>query len=300
MAHIIKMTEVEWNSKAHRVFDLEMNPIRKDAHRMTGQVPIAKRDHVVAGALWTETTFSINLSGSGTAGTPPEVDDILKACGLNYTNSPGTSDTYDITGDFTNDFTAVDINQSIGDGLKIPMTNMAMTATLRCRSGAPAIWTFAGAGNYTEPTEAALSNTLAASAHPQPCKNMTCTVAGDTLIMKEIDIMLNNENNSPNYDMAATQGVAAPNLTDQVPTTSILATHPTLATQNYYSTFTSETKMAINVVIGATAGNICTITGDIYLIDYETVDVDGVLGIRLTGEWSWDGTNDTLLNWVFT
>src|SRR5512146_738858 len=44
-------------------------------------------------------SFTAELKGSGTAGTPPEIGVLLEACGMTHTNSPGVSDTYDPNSD---------------------------------------------------------------------------------------------------------------------------------------------------------------------------------------------------------
>ena len=183
--------------------------------------------------------------------------------------------------------------------MKIPCTSCALDLVQTIRPGEPSEMAFTGAGTYTEPTEAALAATLETKAHPVAAKGLTVTLALETLVLKEIIVRLNNQTNSPNYDVCGTNGVAVPIVTDQDPTVELLAVLPAFATANYFSDFTLETMLAFSAAIGTVAGNICTITGDLYLINYELVNVDGVSCIRLTGEHSWAAA-DTKLTWAFT
>jgi len=52
------------------------------------------------GAMSATISFSVPLKGSGTAGTAPEFDNALKACGMMVTNVGATSDTYTATSAF--------------------------------------------------------------------------------------------------------------------------------------------------------------------------------------------------------
>ena len=286
MAHLMKLSEVEWGSKNHRCFEVDFNPIRKDSHRGTHQFPITKRDYFVPGALWTEPSFSIWGSGSATAGTPPEIDALLQATGLAYANSPGVSDTYTADGALGTNQVAVNVDTYIGDGLKVDSDNCVFGATLTMRPGEPVRWDFRGAGTYVAPTEAAGSAALATSAHPVACKGLTMTLATDTLVIKEYIARLGNQNSSPNYDICGTHGVASPELTDQDVTAEMLVVLPTFATENYFTNFTTPLKVAFSGVVGATAGNILTITCDYYQYDYALEDVNGVLCARLFLEMS--------------
>lgn len=54
---------------------------------------MSPEQQVYGGSLKT-VTFTTEIKGSGTAGTPPEIDPLLRTSGLGVTNVPATSDTY--------------------------------------------------------------------------------------------------------------------------------------------------------------------------------------------------------------
>lgn len=297
--HIFNETEVEWDSKAHRVFNLTDDPIKKDTFPSTGHVPIKFREHVVAGAIWTEPAFSVWAAGSGAAGTAPPFGPCMVAAGLDETVAGGTSVTYDCDGALKTNTTPLDVDIAFGDLLKVECNNGVYNMIQTFRPGEPVETRFEGAGTYVTPTEAALSGTIETKAKPLAAKGLTVTLASDVLIMKECIINLNNVINSPNYDIAGTQGVAIPIITDQDPTVEILALIPAFATANYYADWLAETKMAFSLAMTGAAGNIMTITADLYLRDYSTETVDGISAIRLILEHSWLA-GDTQLQWVFT
>lgn len=70
----------------------------KEGARMTNPAilksTLGQRAQSFGGTLGT-LTFDCWLRGSGTAGTAPEIDPLLRSCAMAVTNSPATSDTYD-------------------------------------------------------------------------------------------------------------------------------------------------------------------------------------------------------------
>lgn len=296
--HIFNETEIEWDSKAHRVFNLTDDPLKKDSFPSTGHVPIKFREHVVAGGLWTEIGFSVWAAGSGVVATAPPFGPLMIAAGLDENVDAGVSVTYDCDGALKLNTTAVDIDIAYGDLLKIECNDTVMNMIQTFRPGEPVETAFEGAGTYTVPTEAAITASIETKAHPVAAKGLTVTLANETLVMKECVLNLGNENNSPNYDIAATNGVQKPIVTDTDPTVEILALIPATGTADYFSDFISEAKLAFSLVLGSVAGNIMTVTADLYLRDYTMTTVDGIAAIRLIGEHSWT-SGETQLQWVF-
>ena len=299
--HILSMTEIEFNSKSHRVENLGFSPVVADVHETTATLPISKRDTPVAGAIWTGGWgFDYWVSGSGSAGTAPPMDKLLLACGLNESVSAGVSVTYLSTGDLDTDLTRVNLDMFIGDGLKVPVPNAVGNMSMAFRPGEPVKMRFDFEGTYTAPTEAAGAASLVTAAHPPAAKGLTATVGGDTLVLKEVDTSLNNVNNSPNYDAVAANGVANPDLTDTAPDYSFLAVLPAFATANYWTDFLAETKTDLSVVLGGTAGNIMTLTASGYpLGPPDLTDVNGILQARMNYRVGW-GSGDTKWTAVFT
>ena len=108
------------------------------------------------GAMSASISFSVPLKGSGTAGTAPEYDNALKACGMLVTNVGGTSDTYTATSTFDsaggNPHTSYSIHL-LNDGTRFSVIgafgNVSMTAEV---DSVPMLnFTFSGAYSpYTD------------------------------------------------------------------------------------------------------------------------------------------------------
>lgn len=283
MAHILKQTEVEWGTKSHRCFNVDIKP-RGEGLSASEQTPIQNRNHPVDGLIYTGGSLSAYIVGSGAAGTAPPIGDLLKAMGLSETIAAG-SVTYVADGLIKTNATALTIDTYYGDGLKVPCTSSFADGTLIFEAVKRPVLNANVAGLYTAPTEASGAAALETAAEPRPCKGLACTLGGKTLILKSVTIALNNELDSPNSDMNSATGVSAPSLTDQNVTIEIVAVYPAIATDNYFTGFAANTKYAFSMVVGASAGNILTITGDVYLGAWpEITSEGGKAGIRLHGE----------------
>lgn len=298
MAHLTKLTVCEWDSKKHRVMNYSGGPVG-DVHNAHDQVPIADRNHPIDGAMWATWNGSTYIPGSGAAGTAPPTALLLKAVGASETVNAGVSVVYTFAGAIAST-TPVTIDTYIGNTYKVQTTACVGDATFRFLPGQRAIADWSLNGTYTAPTEAAGSAVIEVAASPEPCKGLACTLNSDTLILKSITIPLNNETDVPNYDLNAVTGVSTPNLIDTNPAMEIVAVMPALATANYYTDLLAETEMAFSMVIGATVGNILTVTADTYLAAVpELIEEGGKLGVRLLLETGWLSTN-TKLTFTYT
>lgn len=81
-ANAIKVEEPSWANEDASMIE---RPATKNL--------MSPEQQIFGGSLMT-VTFSTEVKGSGTAGTPPEIDPLLRCCGLGVTNVPATSDTY--------------------------------------------------------------------------------------------------------------------------------------------------------------------------------------------------------------
>tara|TARA_B100001093_G_scaffold282278_2_gene269665 strand:+ start:806 stop:1744 length:939 start_codon:yes stop_codon:yes gene_type:complete len=115
-----------------------------------------------------ECTFSVELAGSGTAGTAPRYGKALKACGLSETVAAGTSVTY---APVSSSFSSVTIHYNI-DGVLHKVTGARGTFTLNANVGEIPSIDFSFTGIYVPPSDAALpSVTYGDQATPLIFKN---------------------------------------------------------------------------------------------------------------------------------
>lgn len=99
-----------------------------------------------------ECTFSVELAGSGTAGTPPQYGKALKACGLHEAAIANTSVTYEPR---STNFGSVTIYYLI-DGVRHKVTGCRGTFSISASVGDIPTINFSFTGIYTPPTDSAL------------------------------------------------------------------------------------------------------------------------------------------------
>ena len=99
-----------------------------------------------------ECTFSVELAGSGTAGTAPQYGKAIQACGLSETIAAGTSVTYEPA---SSSFSSITIHYNI-DGVRHRVTGCRGNLTLNATVGEIPSLDFAFTGIYNPPSDAAL------------------------------------------------------------------------------------------------------------------------------------------------
>jgi len=115
-----------------------------------------------------EVTFSVELAGSGAAGTPPRYGAALKACGLSETVASGTSVTY---APVSSSFSSVTIHYNT-DGVRHKITGARGTFTMNASVGEIPTIEFSFQGIYNAPDDSALpSVTYGDQATPLIFKN---------------------------------------------------------------------------------------------------------------------------------
>ena len=115
-----------------------------------------------------EVTFSVELAGSGAAGTAPRYGAALKACGLSETVSSGTSVTY---APVSSSFSSVTIHYNT-DGVRHKVTGARGSFTINASVGEIPTIEFSFQGIYNAPDDSALpSVTYGNQATPLIFKN---------------------------------------------------------------------------------------------------------------------------------
>jgi hypothetical protein len=96
-------------------------------------------------------TFEVELAGSGTAGTAPRYDALLKACGMSATIVASTSVTY---APVSASFSSCTIVYNV-DGVQHKLTGARGTVTMNCELGQIPTLQFEMTGIYNAPTDTA-------------------------------------------------------------------------------------------------------------------------------------------------
>lgn len=256
------------------VRDLNITPLQSDTVSRDLVRPYLGASEQLLANTRVEVTFSVELAGSGTAGTAPRYGKALLACGMAETVVASTSVTY---APVSASFSSCTIYYNI-DGVRHKVTGARGTFTINGAVGEIPSIDFTFTGIYNAPTDTALpSVTYADQATPvvfkegntsgfqllsySGCLQAVSFDIGNSLIYREL--------------VGCTKEVL---LTDRAATGSVTIEAPTIAQKDYFTAALSDGTLG-NLLFqhGQTAGNIVDFAStrvDIGDVTYS--DQDGV------------------------
>jgi hypothetical protein len=223
-------------------------------------------------------TFAVELKGSGTAGTPPEIDPLLRACGYAVTNVPVTSDTYKPASSSLESCTIYDHK----DGKREILTGCVGTFTAVCEAGMPVKLNFTMTGHVVVPTDVSLPTPTYDSTLPVPFKSATLTIGGYSAVINALNIDAGNEVAMP-PSVNASDGYGTIQIVSRNISGSFDPEDTLVATKDWWGEFVAGTNVAINTgVIGSTAGNKFQITQPAcYYNDMSEGDREGIASLEV-------------------
>jgi len=256
------------------VRDLNIVPLQSDVVSRDLVRPYLGASEQLLANTRVECTFSVELAGSGTAGTAPRYGKALLACGMSETVVAATSVTY---APVSASFGSCTIYYNI-DGVLHKVTGARGTFTINGAVGEIPTIDFTFTGIYNTPTDTALpSVTYADQATPvvfkagnttgfellsyAGCLQSVSFDVGNSLVYREL--------------VGCTKEVL---LTDRASTGSVVLEAVTMATKNYFTAALSDGTLG-NLIFqhGQTAGNIVDFAStrvDIGDVSYS--DQDGI------------------------
>ena len=134
------------------VRDLSITPQSSDVVRRDLIRPYMGASQQLLANTKVECTFSVELAGSGTAGTAPQYGKAIQACGLSETVAAGTSVKYEPE---SSGFNSVTIHYNI-DGVRHKVTGCRGNLTLNATVGEIPSLDFSFTGIYNAPDDTAL------------------------------------------------------------------------------------------------------------------------------------------------
>jgi len=266
---------------AVQVTDLEVTPIESDnvtAGTLQGFLGNSTRSTLVANKR-VSVTFGVELSGSGTAGTAPAFGPLLKACGLSETVVAGTSVTYaGVSGSF--DSATI---YCFYDGTRHKITGCRGTVTFSLVGGQFAAANFEMIGIYNAPDNTSLSGTFtvanqAAALEVNDTNVTTATFHGVTDVrIESFDLAVNN-------DVVFKETLSSKEvvIVNRLPGGTAVLEAPAVGTTDYFAKAVGVTQASSSIVLGATGGNIVTMTmaqTDITGVSYG--DTNGVINLSI-------------------
>ena len=256
------------------VRDLNITPQQSDVVNRDVVRPYLGASEQLLANTRVECSFSVELAGSGTAGTAPQYGKALQACGLSETIVADTSVTY---APVSASFSSVTIYYNI-DGLRHKVTGCRGTFSINCTVGEIPTIDFTFTGVYVAPDDSALpSATYANQASPLIFKNGNTSSfqllsyagalqafsfdLGNNLVYREL--------------VGGTKEVL---LTDRAGTGSTTLEAVSIASKDYFAAALTDSSLGnLDFTHGSTAGNIVDFAStrvDIGDVSYS--DQDGI------------------------
>ncbi|MFH1984122.1 MAG: hypothetical protein ABIL58_19965 [Pseudomonadota bacterium] len=211
----------------------------------------------VPGARSAQIEFDVALIGSGTAGTPPPFADLLKGAGFAETIVAGTSVTYlpassavpSLTAALYEDDTIISKIWGARANVKIALVTGDICWLHFVLTGA----------DFSVSAGSFLSGVSYPSVVPAAFLNANFTLASYAALIGKLDIDMGNKVElRPSAN--ASSGYISAKIVDRMAMLSLDPEKVAVATHDFYGLLRAGTEGALTATLGATAGNICTIT----------------------------------------
>lgn len=244
------------------VRDLNITPQQSDVVNRDVVRPYLGASQQLLANTRVECTFSVELTGSGTAGTAPAYGKALQACGLSETIVASTSVTY---APVSASFGSVTIYYNI-DGLRHKVTGARGTFTINAAVGEIPTIDFTFTGVYNAPDDSALpSATYANQANPLIFKNGNTSSFQLLSYAGALQSFSFDLGNSLVY-RELVGGTKEVLLTDRSATGSTTIEAISIATKDYFAAALTDTTLGnLDFTHGTVAGNI---------VDFASTKVD--------------------------
>jgi len=277
------------------VRDLSIVPLQSDIVSRDLIRPYLGASEQLLANTRVECTFSVELAGSGTAGTAPRYGKALKACGFSETIAANTSVTYDPV---STNFDSVTIHYNL-DGVRHKVTGARGTFSITGAVGEIPTIDFTMTGIYVAPDDSAQpSVTYAAQASPLIFKKGNTTglnVMGlTTAKLSNYSLEIGNEI----VYRELVGGTGEVLLTNRNVTGNLTIEAVALATKDYFAAALAETVGIIEFTHGTAAGNIVKVDSaraDIADVSYGDEDGIAMLEIPFTAVPSTAGNDEVEL-----
>jgi len=261
------------------VRDLNITPQQSDTVSRDLIRPYLGASEILLANTRVECTFSVELAGSGTAGTAPQYGKALQACGLSETIVAATSVTY---APVSSNFDSVTIHYNI-DGVRHKVTGARGNFTLNASVGEIPTIDFTFTGIYNAPDDSALPTaTYANQATPLIFKNgntNTFSLLSYSGCLQSVSMDLGN---SIVYRelIGCDKEVL---ITDRSANGTVVVEAPTIAQKDYFAAaLTDGTLGNLTFQHGTAAGNIVDFSStrvDIGDVSYS--DQDGIAMLNM-------------------
>ena len=264
------------------VTDLSITPQSSDVVNRDVVRPYLGSSEQLLANTRVECTFSVELAGSGTAGTAPRYGSALKATGLSETVSSGTSVTY---APVSSSFSSVTIHYNV-DGVRHKVTGCRGSFTISAEVGSIPTIDFTFTGIYNAPTDTALPTvTYGNQATPLIFKNGNTTGFQLLSYAGALQSLTMDLGVSTVY-RELVGGTKEVIVTDRASNGTVSIEAPTIAQKDYFTAALTDSSLGnLQFLHGTTAGNKVQLTStkvDIGDVNYGEMDGVAMLEIPYT------------------
>lgn len=237
--------------------------------------------------------FSVELAGSGTAGTPPKIGTLLRGCGFAQTATPGVSVEYS---PISTGFESLTLYVNI-DGVVHESVGARGTVRFSLKNNERPMARFNFTGLFVPITDDALPGvSLTGWQKPLPCNRTntpTFTLHGYPGLLDDLQIDLANQV----VYRGLIGGSEFVRIVDRKPAGSVLMEAVKVADKDWWTSIQNATNGALELVHGVTAGNIVEIDAPNVQLHTPTYqDQDGILMLSAQMAMTPGGTgNDELV-----
>lgn len=206
--------------------------------------------------------FRTEVKGSGTAGTPPKMNDYLEACGMTVTNVPATSDTYK----FNNGEKSITIARWLKDNasgsVKKSIKGARGAWTMEGEIGKPLFILFDFLGQYLDVVDAAAPSGITLDTlKPPQLMGVTLTIGGYTPRISKVSIS-GGQVVSLGSDISTNgvHGKSPADITDRNLQVTIDPEMTSVSAHDWFGKLRDGTEASFSLQVGSVAGNRFTIT----------------------------------------
>jgi hypothetical protein len=216
-----------------------------------------KLKQIYGGTLKT-ITFDCELKGSGTAGTPPEIAPLLRACGLGETIVPATSVTYNPVSALVESVTIYYYQ----DGILYKLLGARGNVVFNLETGALGKVSFTFTGHEVDPVDDPLPTAAYNGTVPGALISVPFSIGGFSAIINALTMDMGNTLAQP-PDMGASDGYSIIHLTGRDVNGSYDPEATLTAVDNPHSDLKSGSELVLSTgVIGSVAGNRYQLSAD--------------------------------------